>query len=78
MVLVPLHFGRGVQKCPNCLTLEIHVLLTWDMVQKFMQIKTFKRCPEGCVHCPNFADGNTFVTIMTDFLENQDFSKFLL
>ena len=70
-VLVLLHFGWG-SKMP-------YPLETWNLVQRFIQIKTFKNVQKDLhVHCPNFSDISTFFTVMTNFLEIQDFSKFLL
>lgn len=58
---VPLNFVRSYGK--NALptwTLEICILLTWNLVQRFMQIKTFKKYLKGSVHVPRFYDNNQF------------------
>ena len=63
----------GRQKCSIPWTLEIYILLAWNLVQRFMQIET-KICPKGSVHWLNFADVSIYFTVMTSFLENQDFN----
>ena len=70
--LVPLHFGREA-KIPYPLTLEIYIQLTSKLVQKFIQIKSFKKCPNGPVHSPNFADVSTCFMVTANFLKNQNF-----
>ena len=62
-VLVSLRFswmswgggGRGGgQKFSFPLTLEIYILLIWNLLQKFIQTQTIKKYPKGSVCCPNF------------------------
>ena len=54
-------FWLGGAKMPYPLTLEIYFLLNLNLVQKFMQMKAFKNCLKGYVHCSNFADVKTFL-----------------
>ena len=63
---VTLRFGSGVKMaCPP--NIEICILFTWDLEHRFKQMKNFKKRPEGFVHCLNFAEVSTFLTVITNF-----------
>ena len=76
--MVPLNSGwEEGQKCPTPLTLEIFeilVQLTSNLVSALIYSKRFQNCPMVPVQCPNFAEVSTFLTVMTDSLENQEFN----
>ena len=78
VVLVPLRFrwwGGGRQKCRNTITLEIYIQLTWNLVQSFIPIKTFKRCPK---RISPLSEVCWLQQLFYGFPENQGYSKFLL
>ena len=52
------------------LTPEITIPLTWNLVQRFFMVETFKKCPEVPASCPDFDDISTFSTVTTDLPED--------
>ena len=67
-VLVSLYFGWGRQKGPTSVTLEIYILLTWNMVHRLIQDKnSWKMSKKVCPLC-EFCWCQHFLTVMLSFL----------